>query len=152
MSFESLDPVDARIIALLRKDARMTARALADSIGIAEPTVANRIKSLHSNGVMRVLGLVSHSAAGRPIAATIGIRILGRSIDEIASDIVLIEGVVSVMSVLGRFDLFVGVTAIDLRDLREVLETQIGAIKGVENIECMLSLETIKYSPLWAKF
>jgi DNA-binding Lrp family transcriptional regulator len=150
-AFEKLDPTDVQIIKLLRQDGRMTGRAIAQAIGIAEPTVAGRIRSLYDSGVMRVIGLISLGAIGKPISATVGIRTIGRSIEEISPDLVAIDGVVSVMSVLGRFDMFVTVIATDLHDLRQILETRIGVVKGVESIECLLSLDIVKISSLWAK-
>jgi Lrp/AsnC family leucine-responsive transcriptional regulator len=151
-SFEKLDSTDAEIIKLLRQDGRMSGRAIAQALGIAEPSVASRIRSLYDSGVMRVIGLVSLAAIRRPISATVGIRTIGRSINEIAADLGGIDGVFSVMSVLGRFDMFAAVSATDLHDLRRILETRIGAVKGVESIECLLSLDIAKLSSLWAKF
>ena len=150
--FDDLDSTDVQIISLLREDGRMTARSLAQKVGIAEPTVATRIKNLYDNGQMKVVGMLSLDAAGRPIAANVGIRTLGRAVDEVAADLSAIDGVFSVMSVLGRYTLCVGVGAADLQDLRMILEKQMGKIKGIESMECVLSLETVKLSSLWSQF
>lgn len=130
----------------------MTARALAQKIGIAEPTVASRIKALHDNRVMKVKCLVSLEAFGRPIATIIGIRTSGRPIDKIAADLSEIDGVVGVMSVLGRFDLCVAFAAVSHQDLRNALEKEFGRVRGVSSFECQLTLEEVKLTPLWAEF
>jgi DNA-binding Lrp family transcriptional regulator len=150
--FQHLDSVDIQIIELLRADGRMTVRALSQKIGVAEPTVGNRIKALHDSRVMKVKTLISLEASGRPLAAIIGIRTSGRAIDKIAADLSQIDGVVSVMSVLGRFDLCVGFSAVSLEDLRNALEKEFGRVRGVNSLECQLALEEVKLTPLWATF
>jgi DNA-binding Lrp family transcriptional regulator len=95
---------------------------------------------------------VSLEASGRPIGTLIGIRTAGRALDKIAADLCEIDGVVSVMSVLGRFDLCVGFAAMDFKDLRYSLEKEFGRVRGVSSLECQLALDPVKLTPLWVKF
>lgn len=149
--FVQLDTVDRQIIAALQEDGRATNRSLAEKIGVAEATIAARIKDLYDNSVMRVVGMMSLEASASPIAVTVGVRVLGRSIEDIAHDLADLDEAQSVMSVLGRFDLYVGLAVNDLKHLRTVLENRIGAIPGVESLECFPVLENIKHSRQWAK-
>ena len=74
-----LDPIDARIVALLQEDARLSYRDLAERLNVSTPTVSARVKDLEDLGVLhgyhahvedRWLGGSLHilSVRGRPAA------------------------------------------------------------------------------------
>lgn len=52
MSEVTLDETDKRLLTLLQKNARYTAVELADSIGVSDNTVHNRLKNLEDAGVI----------------------------------------------------------------------------------------------------
>ena len=74
-----LDPLDARLVALLQEDARLSYRDLAEKLGVSTPTVSARVKDLEDLGVLhgyhahvedRWLGGALHvvTVRGRPSA------------------------------------------------------------------------------------
>ena len=71
----SLDAVDATILRVLAKDARMTMSDLARAVGLSPPSVTERVRRLEEAGVIQgYSAVVDPAALGLPLAAYIRIR------------------------------------------------------------------------------
>jgi len=80
-----IDPVDAKIIETLVKNARISVADLARLVRLSAPTVAERIKRLEEAGVIEGYTLsISPKALGLPVAAWIRIRPLPGSLQKVA--------------------------------------------------------------------
>jgi len=70
----ALDDTDRQILDLLQRDARMTNAAIAAQVGLAGPSVFERIRKLEQRGVIRNYTVTLDPAAlGRPMTAFIRI-------------------------------------------------------------------------------
>lgn len=68
----SLDDIDRKIIDLLRRDARMTNAALGAEVGLAAPSVFERIRKLEKRGVLKGYSVrVDEAALGKTLTAFI---------------------------------------------------------------------------------
>jgi Lrp/AsnC family transcriptional regulator, leucine-responsive regulatory protein len=75
MADESLDPLDLKILALLVKDARTPAQQIAEEIGLARSSVAERLEKLEEDGVIRgTTAVLDPCALGRNVTAFIAAR------------------------------------------------------------------------------
>jgi len=73
---ETLDPVDGRIVALLREDARIPNSRLAELVGVAPSTCLARVRSLVDRGVITgFTARVNPAALGRGLEALISVSI-----------------------------------------------------------------------------
>lgn len=151
-SKKPLDDHDESIIAHLREDGRMPVRTLAERVGLNEATVRTRIRRLEQAGIMRVVARVDLSAAGFPFSSVVGLRIKGRSIDEVGHDLIAIPEVISVLSVIGRNDLEIQIISRSTEELNTLLTERIPAIPGVVSIESALALKIYKYVQPWGRF
>ncbi|MCI0613323.1 Lrp/AsnC family transcriptional regulator [bacterium] len=69
------DRMNIRILKELQKDPRLTMTALGRRVGLSSPAVAERVRRLEENGVIRGYHLdINPTALGLPIAAYIRIR------------------------------------------------------------------------------
>jgi Lrp/AsnC family transcriptional regulator, leucine-responsive regulatory protein len=69
-----IDDIDRQILDLLQRDARMTNAAIAAQVGLAGPSVFERIRKLEQRGVIRGYTVTLDPAAlGRPMTAFIRI-------------------------------------------------------------------------------
>lgn len=67
-----LDDIDRQIIALLQQDARLTNAAIGEKVGLAAPSVFERVKKLEQRGVIQGYTIqVDPAALGRPLTAFI---------------------------------------------------------------------------------
>lgn len=151
-SKKPLDDHDEAILALLREDGRMAVRTIAERVGLNEATVRTRIRRLEQAGIMRVVARVDLGAAGFPFSSVVGLRIKGRSIDEVGAELLAIGEIISVLSVIGRNDLEIQIISRSMEELNSLLTERIPAIPGVISIESALALKIHKYVQPWGRF
>lgn len=147
-----LDEHDEAIIALLRVDGRMAVRDLAREVGLNEATVRARIRRLEQSQTMRVVARLDLPSIGFPFTALVGVRIRGRSLEDVCADLLKLEQVLSVLSVIGRNDLEIQVIARTMDDLDHQLTDVIPAIDGIVSLESALAMKVYKYIQPWGRF
>jgi Lrp/AsnC family leucine-responsive transcriptional regulator len=70
-----IDPVDAKILRALAKDARTSTAELSRTVGLSAPSVSERVKRLEESGVIEGYSVKINAAAlGLPLAAWLRIR------------------------------------------------------------------------------
>ena len=147
-----LDEHDEAIIAVLREDGRMSIRELAQRVGLTEATVRARIRRLEKSGSMRIVAKLDLGAMGYPFIALVGLKIRGRTIDEVGQDLQQVPEVISVLSVIGRNDLEIQVIAKDMTLLYTLLTDTIPRIEGIVGVESALAMNIVKYVHPWGRF
>ncbi|WP_062519961.1 Lrp/AsnC family transcriptional regulator [Demequina silvatica] len=124
------DPVDARLVAEVSRDARATLAQLAAHVGLSTSAVQARLRRLEASGVITgYMALVSPEAVGRPLSAFIEITPLDPAqIDDVPQLLEHLAAVEACHSIAGdaSYMLFVRVgTPPDLetliRDIRKAV-------------------------------
>ena len=137
-----LTDLDRKLVAALRRDARMSYSDLAVSLGVTRTTVRNRVERLETAGVIlgyrAVLGqdLVQHAVRGLMM---LGIE--GRGAERITRALTGMPEVQAVHSTNGRWDLIVELGTDTLETLDAVL-ARIRKLDGVSTSETNLLLAT----------
>ena len=114
-----IDPVNARLLAELRLDPRLTMAELGRRIGMSSPAVTERVRRLEELGVIRGYRLdLDPAALGLPVAAYVRIRPNPGQLSKIAELARQIEEVVECHRVTGEdcFVLKVHMPSIDQLD------------------------------------
>ncbi len=147
-----LDDHDQAIIAILQEDGRTPIRELAQQVGLNEATVRSRIRRLETSGTMRVVAKLDLQSMGYQYTALVGIKIRGRTIDDVGADLLKIDQIISILSVIGRNDLEIQVIAKDMEMLDKLLTETIPQIEGIVGMESALALHVTKYVQPWGRF
>lgn len=111
-----IDKTNKRILALLEKNARMSATAIGKEIGLSRPAVQERIAAMEQGGVIRGYHASTDDVA-HLIHAVLFIRISERPCDKALRWLASLEGVTSVVSLAGEFDAIVSVSLPEAGDL-----------------------------------
>lgn len=138
------DTTDFRIIALLRKDGRMSSRDLARALGHTETTIRARLRRLDTSGTMRVVAMTDFRAAGFQLMASIGVQVKKRSAVDVATDIAQLPQVFNVQIVIGTMDIELSAGAADGAELATLINT-LAQIPGVHRLTPGMALEVIKF-------
>lgn len=78
MTDDPLDDLDLALIGMLREDARVSNRAIAQALGVAESTAHARRRSLEARGIVTgYTAVVSQVALGHSLQALIGVTLRG---------------------------------------------------------------------------
>jgi Lrp/AsnC family transcriptional regulator for asnA, asnC and gidA len=137
-----IDPLDRRIIDLLRVDGRRTYVELAEELGVREGTIRRRVDQLISDGVIRIAARLVARQGHRVL---VGLRIGGDS-SGIASEVLAIPHLVRAAQVAGVFDWLLWIDYDDDAELLEIVENQVRALRGVIGVEIIVPLRVVRDS------
>ena len=144
MSLMNLDDTDRALLAAMLEDARISQRALARKVGIAQGTVLNRIRRMENMGLIKGYSVVLDPASmGWSMTIMAGLRIVkGRMIDvqrRIAAD----PRVFAVYDVTGDWDSMVLARVKNREDLDDLTKT-VFTLDGVSRSYTHVVLNTVK--------
>ena len=141
-----LDRTDFAILGLLAKDAWLSNKQVAASVGLAPSSCHERIKSLRARGVLRgAHAEVNLEAIGFALEAVLFVQ-LGKLEAEVVDDFVgstaTVPEVRSVFLVSGRSDLIVDVIVRDMQHLKEVISEHFNRHDVVLRVETSMVFDS----------
>ncbi len=138
-----MDSTDLKIISMLKKNARVSASAIAKEVGLAVSSVTERIRRLENqNVILQYTAVVDESKIEGGITAMIGIKIEHtRYIDKVADMISADPHVVSFYILTGDLDFLASVYAVSTEEFRQV-HRAIAGIEGVSAVKTYYILGT----------
>jgi len=143
-----LDQIDYEILALLRKNARISNKEVARKVGLAASTSMVRIRLLQTSGVITGFHAeMDPVSLGVGIQAMIAVRLLRHfkpDVDAFRSHALSLPEVVQLYHVAGPIDFLIHVWAHDSNHLRELAMTAFTSRKEVSHIETELIFEHIR--------
>ena len=139
------DKVDLQIIETLRLDGRTPNKSIAKRLNVSETTIASRIRSMTERNVMRVTLQRDIYSLGYQFQGFIDVYVDDRTVDDVARDICVIEGVLAVAIYLGSPDILVSFGAHDREDLSRVIDREIAKVAGIRRIDSYVALDIRKF-------
>lgn len=147
----SIDDVDVQLLRLLHEDARMSARALARSIGMSPNAVSERLERLQSSGVIRGFHIdIDAATLGLGLEVMLGMQISqGRPLMETVEALLAIREVTTVQLVTGHWDLMLTMRVRDQHHLLETLVERIWKVPEFRHSESLVILESFHTPASW---
>ena len=138
-----IDDVDRRILTLLQRDGRLSARAIARDIRMSAGAVSERLQSLERTGIIRGYAAdVDLGRLGAQMLAIVGIQAShDASLEEIQNALLRIPECEHVYVVTGDWDLLVHFRVRDHLHLRDILFDRIWKLSGFRRSATMIVLE-----------
>jgi DNA-binding Lrp family transcriptional regulator len=137
-----MDNADTRMIAELRRNARISLSDLASIVGLSRVTVRTRLTRLQAEGV--IIGftvILADDIREHPVRGLMMLGIEGRGTDRISRALGGITAVQAIHSTNGKWDLIVELGTETLAELDAVL-AKIRKLDGVATSETSLLLAT----------
>ncbi|MEA2101725.1 MAG: Lrp/AsnC family transcriptional regulator [Thermodesulfobacteriota bacterium] len=139
----SFDATDRQIVDLLGENGRITAKAIAGRLGLAEATVRNRLNHLIHSDQIRVQGLVNQDLLDDQVVALVGLEVKEvKDLNEIGEKIAGLPSVQNVLITSGRYDFLVEILVSSNRGIIGFLSDELSGIKGVGKSETFLILKS----------
>ncbi len=149
---KALDEIDYKIVRLLRNNARLSNKQLAEEVGLAPSTCLVRTRSLQQLGVLTGFKAeVNPAALGVGLQALISIRLKRHyrpDVEAFRQHALDLPEVVRFYHVAGPIDFLVHVWAKDSEHLRNLAMTAFTARKEVSHIETELIFEHVSCQEL----
>lgn len=140
-----LDRTDIALLTLLRKNARMANKQLAEAVGIAPSTALERVRRLRTCGAIQGFHAeVAPQAVGIGLQAMVSIRLARHSrkgVDGFRAHVLGLREVLAVYHVAGSDDFLVHVGVRDSHHLRDFALSAFTERKEVDHIETRLIFE-----------
>jgi DNA-binding Lrp family transcriptional regulator len=143
-----ISDVDRQLLRLLQENARRTNRELAETVGIAQSTCLERIRSLTERGI--IVGWraeVDTAAIGRPVRALIHVRLQPKtsgSVREFQHQMIELPETLTVSTVAGQDDFIVEVAVADVPGLRDFVLDWITSRSDVADARTALVYDQVR--------
>jgi Lrp/AsnC family transcriptional regulator for asnA, asnC and gidA len=144
-----LDETDLQTIRLLQEDGRLSNSEIARRIGVSEPTVRKRIERLIQDEIIKVVAVLNPRRAGYAAGALVGIRTYPGRTQEVGEQLVLLNEVIYVGYITGRFDLLVEVLLHDEDEMFVFLTRRLRDFSGISAVETFHVLRNEKINYDW---
>lgn len=144
-----MDNNDTKLIRLLMKQARSTWAELGTRLGLSAPAIADRVRKLEENGVIRgYSALIDPEAVGCGLAAFISVTL--ECPDNRNAFLELVNNQAQIQEcyhVAGSEDYILKVRCQNTRDLEHLISEQIKSLPGVKT-QTTVILSTVKETPI----
>ena len=145
---EPLDNIDREILALLRQNARISNKALAEQLGMAPSSCLERVRKLESRGVLTGYhAAVNTRALGIGMQAMVSVQLAEHrreNVESLKAHFLTLPEVMSIFHVAGGTDFLVHVVVRDSDHLRELALHGFTSRPEVRHIETGLIFETVR--------
>ncbi len=142
-----LDSFDQKLVALLKKDGRMSFTDIANQLNVAVSTIRNRYNKLVDDKILHILGWVDPTKSAYNSYSRVTIDVNPSSLfDEVANKLAKIEEVSFLAITSGPSDIEINLMCRDNKHLLEVMKNKIHPIKGVQNTTSTVYYEVRKWA------
>lgn len=148
MDYE-LNDLDRKILRLLRADAKIVLKDIADELDSTPSTIHNRLKKLEDIGVILKHTIdLNLDYFGFNLSSFVMLKYDKRETkldsEELAKQIANIKRVQEVHLISGDFDMILKVRAKDVEDLGNFVNKELNTLKGVASSTTYVSFKSIK--------
>lgn len=137
-----LDEFSKRIIEELQSDGRKPYAAIAESVGLSEAAVRQRVKRLIDSKFLQIVAVTDPLKVGFNRQAMVGVKVSG-SVEAAAEQFEAFSEIVYILLTAGSFDILLEVVCEDDTHLLELLG-QVRTLPVVESTETFMYLKTQK--------
>ncbi|WP_394941416.1 Lrp/AsnC family transcriptional regulator [Psychromicrobium sp. YIM B11713] len=137
-----LDEISKRIIEELQHDGRRPYAAIAESVGLSEAAVRQRVKRLIDSKLLQIVAVTDPLKVGFSRQAMVGVKVSG-SAETAAEHFEALSEIVYILLTAGSFDILLEVVCEDDAHLLELLG-RIRSFPAVESTETFMYLKLQK--------
>ncbi|MEM8823250.1 MAG: Lrp/AsnC family transcriptional regulator [Pseudomonadota bacterium] len=142
-----LDAIDTRLLALIQKDARLTATQLSEKLNLSPSACHRRLQRLERNGTIQgTVALVDARAVGRPTTVFVEISLSTQAddvLDAFEAAVARIPDVLECHLMTGAYDYLLKVVARDSDDFARIHRGHLARIPGVAKLQSSFALKTV---------
>lgn len=145
----SMDQTDLACLIALQAHPRASWRELEAVSGIAQRTVARRIKRLMDADALRVIAEPDPLVIGRGVVLHAWVRCRSGCVSDVAEHLSRLDTCQLVVTLAGSADLMAELTLADAADMPDVVTRLLPSIHGVEHVEARLVLRPFRRAGQW---
>jgi Lrp/AsnC family leucine-responsive transcriptional regulator len=144
----NLDRFDAKILAALQNDGRLSVVNLAESIGLSATPCARRVRALEAGGAIEgYAALLNPARIGLEVLAIVQVKLTEHTDETVARferEIEMMDEVTKCFAMTGAYDFILEVYGQDLEALSNVVLKKLIRVPNVRDMQSSVVLATIK--------
>ncbi len=139
-----MDKIDLQIIAALQENGRATNLELSKRLGVGEATIRRRLKTLISQGIIKINAIPNPLKVGIKYIVVMGLQVQPTHLDDIANKLSQNEQVSFLSLTTGQFDIMLILLSSEPQYLTRFIREQISTNSSILRTESFVSAEIIK--------
>ncbi len=139
-----MDEIDKKIIEVLEKNSRTSYKNISRHAKISDVAVHKRIKKMEDGVIKAFTVLVDQGAHGVGTVAMANVRCETGMTPDIAKSLAEIKDVTEVYTTVGNYDIAMKIRTSDTDSLKEIIESEVMAIKGINEIRTSIVFDCVK--------
>ncbi len=143
MTEMKVDSLDKRIIKMLEQDASQSREALAKQLEVNPSTIRRRIGKLVEHRVIRISAVCNSKRIGFPFTTIIAFDVAPGMVDSVFEKLSVRQEVSWLFVTSGVFDIIAIARFAGTDEIIGFVEKELAMVKGIENIEIFVVLQTI---------
>lgn len=134
------DETDRQLIALLRKNGRLTNKEASQKLGVSRIAVQRRISRLCEEGIIAITVFLNPTKTDAPLGIVIGLDVTHSEIGKTIETLLEHPRVARVSKTQGRFNLFVYATFLEINEMSRFFFEVLSRIKSIRRSETFVLL------------
>ena len=135
---------DEKLISYIANNARQSAEQISKKLQVSATTVRRRLKTAVREGIMRNVALVDPDKAGLAVQAVLGFNVSRDNFEITLNYLERQPAIKWLAAVTGEYDIVARAAFTSFDELSAFLRDTVGNIKGINNAESFICLETPK--------
>ena len=135
---------DELLLRAIGDNSRMSAEKIARKLNVTPTTIRRRLKTATRKGLMRTVAVVDPAKAGLDVLAVLGFNVSRENLQSVISSLETQSEIKWLATVTGGFDIIARTAFHSVEELSTFLRETPSDIKGIDNIESFISLDTPK--------
>lgn len=140
----SIDELDAKIIAILQKDGRISNTDIAKVLEVSEATVRGRIKRLTEDEIIQIVAVSNPLKLGFEITGDLYITVDMKKMDLVIKELQNIRELWYIVATTGRSNINAEFVVKNLEELHQLVYDRLSHIDGIEQVETSIIIKYVK--------
>ncbi|MFS4455649.1 Lrp/AsnC family transcriptional regulator [Maribacter sp. 2304DJ31-5] len=145
-----LDTLDIRLLNLLQTDCKKTTKAYANSLGLSNTAVYERIKRLERSGIIKnYVALVAKHEVNKNFTVFCHIKLIQHTKENIRQferEVLKLEEVVECYHLSGDYDYLLKIHVSDMEAYRNFMVTKLTALQHIGNTQSSFTIKEVKHT------
>ena len=146
MTFEKrkIDDLDAKIIAILQSDGRISNTEIAKSLAVSEATIRGRIKRLIDDEIIQIVVVSNPLKLGFEITGDLYISVDMTKMKNVISSLSKFKELWYIVATTGRSNLNAEFVVKNLEELHDLVYNHLSHIDGIQQVETAVIMKYVK--------
>ncbi len=143
-----MDDFDKKILALLQKNAKLTAKEMTFELALSQTPIYERIKKLENLGVIKqYVAILDANIVNKALIVYMSLTVKEHGQEkrqQLIQDLIKLNDISECYQISGRYDFLLKVRFENLKEYRDFLLNQLSVIDNISKIDSQIVIDEIK--------